>query len=314
MMTGYLLDARGERVDLPPFSEWKLKRTGTVPCDSFEGKCPWDGGMEPALEDACRLVVEENGARRFTGVLDEYRLSWDDGGGVLTLSGRGLCALLLDNEAEGQDYQVATLADILRDHVEPYGIPVGKVGSLPAVPGFSVATGASEWQVLYSFARYHGGIQPRFDAWGSLIVDGVDGGRLMTIDDRTGVTAIAWRDKRYGVLSEILVRDRGTVAPLATQRVTNSRFLAQGGKCRRVITMPGKSAYQAMRYSGQFQLERSAEERYRLELTVPGSYFCEPGDRVSVSLAKPALSGTWKVLETTAVLDSKGPRVTLTLG
>ena len=314
MMTGYLLDVRGRRIDLPPFSEWKLTRTGAVPCDSFEGKCPWDYGMEPAFEDACQLVVDEDGARRFTGVLDEYRLRWDEEGGVLTLSGRGLCALLLDNEAEGQDYQVATLDDILRDHVKPYGIPVGKAGGLPAVPGFSVATGASEWQVLYSFARYHGGVQPRFDAWGSLIVDGGDNGRLLTIDDRTGVIAIAWRDKRYGVLSEILVRDRGTVAPLATQRVTNSRFLAQGGKCRRIITMPGKSAYQAMRYSGQFQLDRSAEERYRLELTVPGGYFCEPGDRISVSLTKPALSGTWKVLETIAVLDGKGPRVKLVLG
>lgn len=313
-MTGYLLTARGGQIDLPPFTAWKLKRTGSVPCDSFEGTCPWDGGMESAFQSAYRLIVEENGERRFTGVLDEYRLTWGDAGGELQVSGRGMAALLLDNEAEGQDYQVATLADILKNHVEPYGITVEKTGNLPAVPDFSVAAGSSEWQVLDSFARYYGGVEPRFDAWGRLTVAVEENGKLFALDHRNGVTAVAWRDKRYGVYSEVLVRDRGTVAPLTTQRVTNNEFLAQGGRCRRVITMPGKSAYQAMRYSGQYQLDRSAAERYRLELTVPGTWLCEPGDRVAVSLAKPAVSGTWRVLETEAVLDAKGPRVTLTLG
>lgn len=310
-MTGYLLTAAGERLDLPPFLSWKLKRTGGVPCDSFEGKCPWDGGREPLFDYACRLIVEEDGARRFTGVLDEYELSWDESGGRLSLSGRGLAALLLDNEAAGQDYQVASLADILKDHVEPYGIQTKAMSGFPAVPGFSVETGSSEWQVLYSFARYYGGVQPRFDVWGTVFVDTQENGVTAVVDDHTGVTAISLRDKRYGVYSEILVRDRGKLSP---QRVVNEAFAAQGGRCRRVMTMPGKSAYQAMRYSGQFQLDRSAEERFRLEVTVPGTYFCEPGDRVAVNLSRPRLSGTWKVLETESVLDKNGARVKLTLG
>ena len=300
-----------ERLKLPPFVSWRLKRTGGVPCDSFEGVCPWDRGTETAFDSACRLIVEEKGTRRFTGVLDEYELAWGSGGGTLSLSGRGLAALLLDNEALGRDYQVATLEDILREHVEPYGIPVGKAGKLVAVTGFSVATGASEWQVLYDFARYHNGVRPWFDAWGSLTVAPETAGELVTVDDRTGVTEVRYRDKRYGVCSEILVQDRGS---LKAQRVADEGFIAQGGRSRRVITMPGKSAYQTMRYSGQFQLDRSQEERLRVELTVPGSYFCEPGDRVSVSLTRPALRGTWRVLETEAVLDGRGCRVKVTLG
>lgn len=309
MMTGYLLTAEGGRLDLPPFTGWKLRRTGTVPCDSFEGSCLWDAGVEPELEGACRLILEDRGVKRFTGVLDEYELSWGENGGALSVSGRGLAALLLDNEAAGQDYQVATLADILRDHVSPYSLPVGKAGDLPPVPGFSVATGSSEWQVLYSFARYHGGVQPRFDAYGSLTVAAEEPGRV-AVDDRTGVTAVSWRDKRYGVWSEVLVQDRGSLSP---QRMVNEGFLRQGGRCRRVMTMPGRSAYQAMRYSGQFQLDRSYEERFTLELTVPGAYFCEPGDRVAVALSRPALAGTWTVGETEAVLDGGGSRVKLKL-
>lgn len=310
-MTGYLLTAQGEKLDLPPFTGWKLKRTGGVPCDSFEGTCLWSGGVEPALENACRVILDEDGARRFTGVLDEYELAWGERGGELSLSGRGLAALLLDNEAAGKDYQVATLEDILKDHVRPYGIPVGRAGRLSPVPGFSVSTGESEWQVLYDFARYHNGVQPRFDVWGSLTVDGGEPGRTVAVDDRTGLTGLTFRDKRYGVCSEILIQDRGILAP---QRVVDQKFLAQGGQRRKVFTMPGKSAYQAMRYSGQFQLDRSAEERFRVEFTLPGSYFCEPGDRVSLSLTRPALQGTWTVRETEAVLDGKGSRVKVTLG
>ena len=310
MMTGYLLTAQGDRLNLPPFLSWRLRRTGSVPCDSFEAECPWDAGAEPAFENACRVIAEEEGTRRFTGVLDEYRLTWDDRGGVISLSGRGLAALLLDNESLGQDYQVATLADILRDHVEPYGIPLGSMGSLPPVPGFSVSTGQSEWQTLYNFARYHGGVQPRFDVFGALSVDGGETGRTVTVDDRTGVTSLSLRDKRYGVRSEIVVLDRGSREP---RRVRNDGFLAQGGSCRRVMTMPAKSAYEAMRYSGQFQLDRSAEERFRLEFTVPGSCFCEPGDRVSLCLTHPAIAGTWLVEETEASMDSGGTRTKVTL-
>lgn len=312
MMTGYLLNRAGERLELPVFKSWKLRRTGSVPCDSFEGICPWDGGLEPKLEEACRLILEEDGQRRFTGVLDECALNWDEGGGTLSLAGRGLAALLLDNEAPGQDYQVATLEDILREHVTPYGIRVARKGKLPAVPGFSVSSGSSRWQVLENFARYHGGVEPRFDVWGNLTVGGGETPPRWRVDYKTGVMAVNWRDKRYGVYSEILVQDRWSLKP---QRVANNGFIAQGGRRGKVLTMPGKSAYQAMRYSGEYQLKRSYEERFRLELTVPGNYFCEPGDQVEVFLPDPmGAMGVWKVLETLAVTDGGGSRVRLTLG
>ncbi len=310
MIRAYLLDKEGGRLDLPPLLAWKLKRTGSVPCDSFEGECLWSGGLDPRLEGYCRLIVEEEGRRRFTGVLDECRLTWDQEGSKLTVSGRGLCALLLDNEAAGQDYQCATLADILQNHVTPYGIQTKTAGSLPAVPGFSVATGSSQWQVLESFARYHGGGELWFDVYGDLTV-GEKAGRTVKLGPAAGPLSVAWRDKRYGVYSEILVQDRGKLAP---QRVANEDFIAQGGCCRRVYTMPEKSVYQAMRYSGGYQLKKSWAERFRLEITLPGSWFCEPGDWVEVSLSQPKVRGTWRALETQAVLDEKGPRVKLILG
>lgn len=311
MMTGYLLLADGTRLQLPVWVSWRLKRTGTVPCDCFEGVCLWDGGLDRTLDRANRLILEENSIRRFTGVLDEYELCWSGEGTGLALSARGMAALLLDNEAQGQDYQVATLADILRNHVSPLGIELAEMDHLPPVNGFAVAAGSSQWQVLDGFARCHAGVEPRFDVYGRLSVTRRVPEGKVEIGDCAGVIRVAWHDRRCKVCSEVLVRSRG---PGEAQRVVNQDFLNQGGQRRRVITMPRKSGYQAMRFSGQYQLDRSARERLRLELTLDGGSPCQPGDRAEVSLSCPALSGSWTVLETETVLDHKGCRTKLTLG
>ena len=49
-----------------------------------------------------------------------------------------MAARLLDNEALSQDYELATPADILRDHVEPYGIRTEGGAALGPVSRFSV--------------------------------------------------------------------------------------------------------------------------------------------------------------------------------
>lgn len=198
----------------------------------------------------CAFGAEQDGERVFSGVVDEIECGWDGSGGRLELSGRGMAALLLDNEALGCDYQVATLADILRDHVTPYGIRTAGTAALPAVPGFSVAAGSSEWQVLYQFARYYGGVEPRFDRQGRLVLEPWRDTARRIIDDSTAVSSLAWRYRRYGVLSQVLVRDR---TRQTVQPVVNEEFDRRGGQCRRVLTMPGaEPSYQAMRYSGAY--------------------------------------------------------------
>lgn len=56
-------------------------------------------------------------------------------GGHPYRGGPGNGRRLLDNEALGADYQVATVEDILRDHVAPYGIEIVRGAELPPVPG-----------------------------------------------------------------------------------------------------------------------------------------------------------------------------------
>lgn len=124
MMRGELLCWDGRRIRLPDAVEWRFQYGCGTPCDSFQITCLWEPDSGNDLAEAVSFTAEENGERLFTGVVDECERGWDTAGGTLTVAGRGMAARLLDNEALGADYQVATVEDILRDHVAPYGIEI----------------------------------------------------------------------------------------------------------------------------------------------------------------------------------------------
>ena len=309
-MEGRLTCWNGQVIDLPDVVEWKFQYGRGTPCDSFLMTCLWEPA-EDVLGEAVTFTAVERGETVFTGVVDECERGWDQNGGFLTLSGRSMAARLLDNEALGMDYQVATWQDILRDHIKPYGIETAGIVDLPAVPGFSVAAGSSEWQVVYEFCRYYGGITPRFNRLGQLVASPWEQGAWKTLDSRNGVTGLLLRDQRYGVLSEILIRDRTTDV---VQRVTNQDFAQRGGRCRRVFTMPGRSNYQSMRYSGEYQLACSAETLRQAEVELPTAFAAWPGDSVYICWDSPVAQGVWRVSESICGLDENGTYTRLVLG
>jgi len=302
-MRGYVTEGNGTQWMLPVPTAWRLEYTSGVPCDSFWMRCPWDLDNRAVPANWARFYGEHDGERVFTGVVDECQVVQDETGCVLELSGRGMAALLLDNEALGRDYGTATLNDILRSHVEPYGVETVVKARIPPVQRFSVTTGSSEWSVLYDFVRYHGGLTPRFDTRGRLVIAPWEDRCEVVIGDAARVTKLVCRDKRYGVLSQVLVRDRysGEV-----QTVRNDAFCAAGGMARRVLTMPGKSDYKTMRYTGQFQLERSAAELERLEVTVAQAFCVRPGDLVRVQRSGWGRNGLFRAAQVIVGMDAKG--------
>ena len=302
-MIAYVTDWRGERWALPQAERWQMDYTTGVPSDSFLLCCPWEADNPTAPEDWVAFQAEHEGERVFTGVIDECEVRVDHTGRTLELSGRGMAARLLDNEALSQDYQLATQADILRDHVTPYGVEVAPGGTLPPVERFSVSAGSSAWSVVYEFARYYGGVAPRFDRLGRLVLTGWSDDRERLVGDGAPITALNWRERRYGVLSQVLVRDRWSGQ---VETVNNSEFLALGGRARRVITMPERSSYQAMRYSGQFQMDKSASQLRRLELTVAQPFCAWPGDLVRVQRSLWDFNGLYRAEQVSVGMDEGG--------
>ena len=309
-MECWVTDYQGKKWDLPPRTAWRFTYTAGSPCDSFQVECLWGEEREDGLADLVYFGASEKGERVFTGLVDECECTWDENGSRLTISGRGMAARLLDNEAKGADYQVATLADLLRDAVTPYGMSVVEGEDLPHVAGFSVETGSSEWTVVENFVRYYGGREPRFDRQGRLILTGWQSGVQKKLGSDCPVTSAVLRDKRYGVLSQVLVRNPNDQGE---QTVSNTEFRNRGGMRRQVLTMPRKSGYEAMRYRADYQLQRSAEEQRRLILRSPRAFLAFPGDVVELELVRPGLNGRWRVWESTCGSDEKGTYTELEL-
>ena len=283
-MTGYVTTAQGVTTVLPTPVSWCFQYTSGVPCDSFRLRCIWDGDNQVKPEEWAMFQALKDGEVRFTGVVDECEILLGPEGAFFEVSGRGMAARL-------------------RDHVEPYGIRTEGGAALGPVSRFSVAAGSSEWAVLYEFARYHNGICPRFDREGRLILSPWADTREIALDDAVPVERLSCRVRRYGVLSQVVVRDR---YQNRTETVDNPAFQSLGGRRRQVVTMPGKSQYQAMRYSGRFQLERSAAEQLRIQAEIPMLFFAQPGDLMRLERSNWGRNGRYRVMEAQVGQDESG--------
>ena len=302
-MKAFVTDVQGTVWELPPARKWELEYGIGTPCDSFYLICPWQAAEQSKPKDWVRFHAEHEGRRVFTGVVDECEVSYTLRGCELELSGRGLAALLLDNEALGQDYQLATLEDILRDHVSPYGIETAEKPKLPGVSRFRVDTGSSEWTVLEEFLRAAAGRVPRFDPWGRLVLTDWTDGEPLRIGGELPVTKLCRRDRRYGVLSEILVRDRYSGAVTA---VKDNAFCQAGGKARRVLTMPGRAGRGEMYAAGLDQLHRSKKEWLELEVTIPAPFWAMPGQLVRIERPGGVFNGIFRTAGSTVAADETG--------
>ena len=307
-MTGRVETAGGRQYELPALMEWRLRRTGGVPCDSFRVKCLFRAEMGETLKESCRFTAVENGETVFHGVIDEWSAVCGAEGLVLTLEGRGMAALLLDNEAEAVNYQCASLSEILRDHAAACGVTWEPCGEAYGTGEYAVSSGSSRWKAIEGFAR-RCGLTPYFTREGVLCLRGAETPRRHTLKEPEGLIKASYRDRRYGVLSEVTAVNR---SKKLRQTVRNEAFLARGGSCRRVVYVPSRSVNE-LRYTGRYQIEKSAEDARELTVTLAGRADVEPVDRVELTIARLGVQGTFRVSETLHTISARGETTELTL-
>ena len=309
-MTGLITTCGGEVYQLPVLLAWEFSYTGGEPCDSFSVRCPYEKEMLDILRRAVRFTARENGTVRFFGVIDEHEAVCDEKGLWLELSGRGVAALLMDNEAEAVTYQRATASEILRRHVLPYGIRCGGYDNLSATAPYQVTSGSSEWKVLREFTRVSGGFSPYFQKDGTLLLTKERSIPDVRLDWNAPVFALRYKEKRYGVISEAVVIDKST---RVRQTVRNEDFYARGGQCRRVFYTPAHSGTQAMRYTGAYQIDRSKENSELLCVSVAARLDAQPEALVSVSGCRLGLTGNFRIREVVNRFGEDGETTELTM-
>lgn len=292
-MTGYILDAAGKKHQLPPLLEWDMSHGFCSPCDSFQVRFLYQAEMEEPLRRACRFSAEHEGETVFFGVVDELEISLTAAGLTADLRGRGMQALMLDNEAESADYFGADAEFIVSRHVLPLGIEPPDLGAAGGKRvSMVVECGESHWSVFSRFAEFCLGLSPRFDPQGRLLLDGKSGGRELTIDDKTPVESMNLVQERYGVVTRAIVKNR---AAGTTVNVDNEKVEGLGMMAQRVINVPRKTGYDAMRHTGAYQIRKSMEDFVRVSLSVPELFAAFPGDRVSIASSRLAISGDYLV-------------------
>ncbi|MDD3346821.1 hypothetical protein [Oscillibacter sp.] len=309
-MTGRIFTSDHHVYDFPAPLAWNVVHTGTVPCDSFSMTFLYEPDMAPVLKLAAGFAAIEGGKTVLRGIVDEYTVELGTDGLTANIVGRGYAARLLDNESRPLTYQSATLAEIVRSHVTPYGITCGEMANLRASSVYTVASGSSQWKALEGFCRTYGGFTPRFSPDGKLLATPEKVGKRLTVKDGDMVLSCTLREDHYGVLTEVLVIDK---TRNVSYSVKNQDMLEKGGQCRRVIYTPGQSTWDAMRYTGEYQIKQSRQEEKTVTLCLPGSVLAAPGDRLTLDLAHMGLSGEFRVAEAENIFSAEqGATVKLT--
>lgn len=299
----------GEGYTLPVLVRWDLEYTGGVPCDSMTATCLYDPGMAEVLPKATRFTAYRDGEIMLRGVVDAYEISLSRQGLVASIEGRGMAALLLDNESEALTYERAVLAEILDHHVNPYGIAVDQKADVSG-GRYAVASGSSQWKALQGFTHRFGGFDPYFAPEGTLVTASLWGsGEDREVHDGTPLLSLRKRESRYGVISEVLIQDK---VQGIRHRVVNQGFLKAGGQRRHVLYMP-RSTAEDRRYTGEYQIEQSALEQLEIDLELPSAFAAMPGDRVGLSLKRLNLNGQYDVVRSRSRMDGDGERTELTV-
>ncbi|MGM9521829.1 MAG: hypothetical protein ACI3VB_05050 [Oscillospiraceae bacterium] len=291
-MRGLITLADGSVLETPVLLEWRFTHAADGGADAFEVTCCCDSGMRELLPKAVGFRAEEAGKMVFTGFIDECEMSLSGAGALLSISGRGPAAILMDNEARAGEYERCSIEDILREHVRPWDITDIEYGPLKTISNYSVTGGKSEWDVLREFSELSGGGEPRFSKEGALLI-GADSGRLMDLT-KCGVLSVRYRESRYGVISEVHVIGRTNGRESV---VYNGDFIDRGGRSRRMIYVPNKTRYDAMRYTGEYQIERSERDAKVIFLELAEPFAAFAGDHAEIYSSALGISGRFYVRE-----------------
>lgn len=295
-MKGKIFLPGGGEFFLPPLLSWDITRTGGVPCDSFRVRCCADAETVKRMDGAAQFAALDGEVTALCGVVDEWSADFGADGFTLEVSGRGMAAKLLDNECEAGSYESATMAQLLRDVAEPGGIAC-RVNEAEEQPfALEISAGASRYAALEAGAKLCG-VVPYFTSGGALELRRSRGVHCGVLPTARIISALR-RDKRYGVISRIVLIDRKSGEKTAVE--------GSGGFCERVL-------YSADTAAAREKIERSAEDRRLLVLTLAGAFAAEPGDTYFVSLPRLGSEGDFRIVETQRRADSGGEVTELTL-
>ena len=307
-MEGLLITASGEERALPPLLAWEITRTNSgSPADAWQVRFAADAGTEALLRDGTRVVLRDADTVKMAGMVDEAAVRLDEDGCIAELNGRGMAALLLDNEALPASYTRAQLEDVLRSCAEPFGVELEAAVPMGGVPGYTIPAGTSCYGAVAGFARWAAGLTPRFTAEGKLVVLPEGSGAETDLTEACGqLLAAEWTRKEYGIIGQVVQVDSKSGARTLIEA-------GEGRGCRRVCTVNNGTWNRADSWPPELLMRQSRAEQELLELTLPGSAPVQPDDAAVVTIPALGVAGRFLVVQTISRGSAAGVTCQLTL-
>lgn len=293
----------------------ELKNPVSLLFDSEDG-APADSlfasfALDAPPPELCEVTAfDDDGVRFFAGVVDEQTQSAGGDGALFSIAARGYAALLLDNEALPQTYQLPSLKLLYARHAAPYGF-AGVKGNLSAYTGkLQVNKGMSEWGVLSAFCRDYLKVTPVvtmdmvFDATGNK-----EGARRVFGAGGIPVLSAEASMKRCEEISEVYVR-AGRDGGYKTL-VKNPGALLRGVKRRRYVNA-GESTVTPVSFGSRL-ISEGEKKAFSLTLVCPGFVKAQVHDSALVNLPAFGLYEGLTIQKKKVVRRAQGELTTLTL-
>lgn len=314
-MKGYLIDKDGTQYLLPGLLSWDVCHGTGEPCDYFEVKTPYTAELLPKLTGAVRFKGVNDGETVFYGVVDEYQVSLDETGSTVSINGRSLAALLMDNEVPKHMYYSLTRSQLIEKYISPYGITNIEDGEMPQVYLFSVRDGDSAWSVLKRYCLKSVRAVPRLDRTGTLHLGSRTGSSLSINADEKAVS-VKLKDERYGIISQIIVVNRSSGA---SYTLNNQEFINRGGACRRYFytekfenVIAGSTNIDTT-FSGRYQIECSKSGKHCIDVILNEQFPCFPDDTVTLKCSAIGINKSCRVISTHCWGDAVSAGTSITL-
>ena len=296
-MRAIIIDEKRNEYEIMSIMSFELRRTDGSSCDGFEITFPCDSTK--ILDSAMGFRFEHEGKIVFTGMIDECDVSYDKGM-IVTVSGRGMGAVLSDSEAQSCEINNATVDDIMSKFVTPLGVSCTYMKAMPKVSLFKVSSGNSIFSVVSDFAAQSDGSNVYFSNDGTLVIS-KDIGNIVEINDDCRAFDVEYRNKRYGLISKVTVKNtRGK-----TVTVRDDLLINKGINASRVVMTTLDRTTGDMEKIGRRIIEKSKSECSTLFLTLPMLFAAEPLDICAVNMKKLNISGNFKVFESVTWAEGK---------
>lgn len=302
---------KGETVTLKNPTAVYINREDDTPADDISIIFPVSHSV-PSINS---FVLLSNDDVIFTGIVDKQMISCNKNGCFLTIQGRSLAALLLDNEVMPCNYYMPDDTVMAINHLTPFGISVENESVLPYDESINVGKGVTHWEVVEEFCRRKYNSFPRITEKGTAILNGsISTENLLFTNDKShdgiAFTDITVKETRCKMLSGVYVRnDESSSAYKLT--LNNPLALSKGVHRVRYLNVVDRDDITV--YHGEKMIENSNKDFLEVTLTCPSALPCVLGAKCTVEHKIYGFNYNLQISRVRYTLNSHGEATIITM-